>query len=587
MSTTSGDPRNLNQFLEGSGPLRGGLTESARAAVKAVQAFVATGSVAGGSLGGLEAMIQLLGDMGANEAFIHSITEALAAADRSGLGPVTLSDATLAARLKADGVGAAPSYLTVGASSLLGFPPTSGFVDDPVCALTGNFFHAEVDLAFPGRASLLDLARHYNSLASARVGAFGPGWSSTLDMALAAGAGEGIVVALPDGAEVGFFAGDDGVLRPETRPGLSLSHLDDGTWVLADGPAPGATRWRFDAAGTLTAISRGAARLSLEREGSEVVRLVEASSGRWVTLSWEGARVSSAASSDGREVAYAYAEGHLVGVGRPSGAVSYHIESGLLAAVVDADGVKTVSNVYDESGRVMSQTSAFGRVSAYTYSDHGLTVVAGEEGSARNAFVHDRRGNLTTMVDAFGRPQRLRYDEAGRLVGLTERRGGTWETTWDPSASRPVRRVGPEGFEESFEWDGAGRIVAHHLGPPEAAATTRWSYTSPEHTTPSLIVEPGGARTVIDVSGDDLATSITDADGVRAEMAYDADGQMTTVADALGGVTRLSYDAYGNLAAWRFPSSITLSYDSDPAGRVLRAVTPKASWSYEWSAAGR
>src|SRR5437879_1172196 len=191
VSTTSGDPRNLNQFLEGSGLLRGSLTESARAAVKAVQAFAATGSVAGGSLGGLEAMIQLLADMGANEAFIHSITEALAAADRSGLGPVSVSDATLAAKLKADGVGAGPSYLTVGPSSLMGFPPTSGFVDDPVCALTGNFFHAAVDLAFPARAGLLDLARHYNSLAASRVGAFGPGWSSTLHMAPVAGAGAG------------------------------------------------------------------------------------------------------------------------------------------------------------------------------------------------------------------------------------------------------------------------------------------------------------------------------------------------------------------------------------------------------------
>ncbi|HWD72341.1 MAG TPA: DUF6531 domain-containing protein, partial [Actinomycetota bacterium] len=464
MSTTSGDPRNLNQFLEGSGPLRGGLTESARAAVAAVQAFAATGSVAGGSLGGLQAMIQLLSDMGANEAFIHSITEALAAADRAGLGPVTVSDATLAARLKADGVGAAPSYLTVGASSLLGFPPTSGFVEDPVCALTGNFFHAEVDLAFPARACLLDLARHYNSLAASRAGAFGAGWSSTLDMALVAGAGEGISVGLPDGAEVGFSAGDDGVLRPETRPALSLSHLDDGTWVLAGGPAPGATRWRFDAAGTLTAISRGAAQVALERSGGEVVRLVEASSGRWVTLTWEGGRVSSATSSDGRGVAYAYdGDGHLVGVRRPSGAVAYRIEGGLLAAVVDADGVSSVANVYDDAGRVMRQSSAFGRVSTYAYSDHGLTVVAGEEGSARNAFVHDRRGNLTTMVDAHGRPQRLRYDASGRLVGLTERRGGTWETTWDASGSRPARRVGPEGFEESFEWDDQGRIVAHHL----------------------------------------------------------------------------------------------------------------------------
>src|SRR5207248_10137779 len=138
--------------------------------------------------------------------------------------------------------------------------------------------------------------------------------------------------------------------------------------------------------------------------------------------------------------------GRRVGVGRPSGAVAYRIGSGtgegLVEAVVDADGVEVVANAYDEGGRVASQRSAFGRVSAYAYSDHGLTVVAGEEGSARNAFVHDRRGNLTTMVDAHGRPQRLRYDDRGRLVGLTERRGGTWETTWDSSGSRPLRRVG-------------------------------------------------------------------------------------------------------------------------------------------------
>src|SRR5438552_19125197 len=62
---------------------------------------------------------------------------------------------------------------------------------------------------------------------------------------------------------------------------------------------------------------------------------------------------------------------------------------------------------------------------------------------------------------------------------------------------------------------------------------------------------------------------------------------MTTVAAALANATRLSYDPAGHLAAWRFPSSITVSYESDPAGRVLRAVTPGASWSYEWSRAGR
>src|SRR3984893_1002043 len=522
--------------------------------------------------------------MAGNEALVHSITEALVAADRSGLGVVSVSDATLGARLKADGLGAAPSYITVGPSSLMGFPPTSGFVEDPVCALTGNFFHAEVDLSFPGRASLLDLPRHYNSLASGRVGACGAGWSSLLDMALVAGAGEGITVALADGAEIGFLAGDDGVLRPETRPSLSLSHLDDGTWVLADGPASAAATWRFDAAGALTGYSRGRSQVAVERSEGRVVALAEASRGRRVAVAWGGGRVASVAAGDGRSVAYAYDDGgRLVSVSRPSGGVSYRIESGLVVAVVDADGVEKVSNVYDDAGRVASQRSSFGRVSLYAYSDHGLTVVTDEAGSARNAFVHDRRGNLTSMVDAYGRAMRMRYDASGRLVGFTERRGGTWEVAWDEAGSRPVRRVGPEGFGEAFEGDGSGGIGAH----PLPSGTTRWSYSAPGHATPSLIVDPDGSSTHVEVSDDDLALSVTDADGATAVMSYDADGQMTSVADALGGVTRLSYDAYGHLAAWRFPSSITVSYEADAAGRVLRANTPKGAWSYEWSQAGR
>src|SRR5260370_221628 len=131
-------------------------------------------------------------------------------------------------------------------------------------ARTCVLVHAGAAPRRPPGASRVAAARHYNSLAASRVGAFGPGWSSTLDMALVAGAGEGIAVGLPDGAEVGFSAGDDGVLRPETRPQLSLSHLDDGTWVLAGGPAPGATRWRFDEEGTLTAISPAGAQGALE-----------------------------------------------------------------------------------------------------------------------------------------------------------------------------------------------------------------------------------------------------------------------------------------------------------------------------------
>ena len=39
---------------------------------------------------------------------------------------------------------------------MYGLPPTSGFVDDPICAANGNMVHQDVDLAFPGISAALD-----------------------------------------------------------------------------------------------------------------------------------------------------------------------------------------------------------------------------------------------------------------------------------------------------------------------------------------------------------------------------------------------------------------------------------------------
>src|SRR2546421_22516 len=237
MTPSSADPERLRHFTEGAAPLTARLRASGEGVIGAYNAFRQSGSAYGGELGGLSAFLAVLEDLSANEAFVKAVTEALVAADAHHGGVVTLPDATLAAALKAAGVGSPPPYLTVGASSLFGMPPTSGFVDDPVCAATGNFFHHEEDLAFPGRAGILGFARSYNSLASSRQGAFGSGWSCLLDMRIVPGSGEGIVVPLPDGAEIGFAPGPEGPLVPETRPHLALHRLADGSWELRDGPA--------------------------------------------------------------------------------------------------------------------------------------------------------------------------------------------------------------------------------------------------------------------------------------------------------------------------------------------------------------
>ena len=167
------------------------------------------------------------------------------------------------------------------------------------------------------RASHVQLARRGHGRAGTS-GAFGPGWTSVLDLRLAP-AGDGIVWAhLADGAIVPFVAraGDSEHHVVGPRP-LHVTAADDGTWILREGHVK---RWTFTADGTFTGGTAGPATLSVERDGAgRIVRLAEARSGRSVAYEWDGDHVVAATTSDGRAATYTYESGVLVHVDRPAG----------------------------------------------------------------------------------------------------------------------------------------------------------------------------------------------------------------------------------------------------------------------------
>jgi hypothetical protein len=154
MTTSSADPQRLRRFVEQAVPLTGGLAAETQATAADCNAFVAASAryLTDARFGGLEALGSLLARMRLNEAFVAAVAEALVAADGWVGGRLATVDDAAVARLTA-GVGSLVDggYITVAPSVLLGLPPTSGFVDDPVCTATGNFFHHEVDLSFSRR----------------------------------------------------------------------------------------------------------------------------------------------------------------------------------------------------------------------------------------------------------------------------------------------------------------------------------------------------------------------------------------------------------------------------------------------------
>ncbi|HET6532862.1 MAG TPA: DUF6531 domain-containing protein [Actinoplanes sp.] len=504
--------------------------------------------------------------------WVAQIAAAFRAAGGDG-GLSRLPDAAIEASLRAAGLTGGRESVTFDSPVAFGFPPTSGFADDPVNTASGNFLIAETELPVGGLAGGLSVRRTYNSR-SDRVGAFGRGWSSWADARLLARE-EGAEYTGPDGqralfprqgAGYGRVLGVNAVVRP-AGDGLELAWFDGRVWV-------------FDASGRpVTADSGPGTRIEFGYEAGRLTRMAHAG-GRSVEFGWAGDRITAAVASDRRRVEYAYADGVLTAAGDRRYTVDDH---GRVVAVVDADGVAEATNTYDAAGRVLSQVSRFGRLTRFAYLPGGVTVTTGaEEDSPANTYVHDEHGRLLAVVDGHGQRLSRTYDEWGNPVATTERNGAVSTVVWDDQ-SRPVRRVQPDGAAFDYRYDDAGRVVEVAAS---TGATVSYRYTGAERT-PAEVIDAEGGVTRLDVR-DGLVHEVTDPDGVTLTFTFDADGALASTTDVHGNTARIERDAAGRVTATVTALGRRTEFRYDAAGRLAERRDPAGgAWRYEYSAAGR
>lgn len=579
MTVTSANPDDLGHFVTTAGRARTALAERLERLVSQQNAVLAACIDYTVPPNALSGAIQVFTALAQNERFVATVRTELLAADRDPqTGIATVSDASVAAALQAAGVARKPPPVEVEPGLLMGTPPTSGFVDDPICAANGNFVLVERDLGFPGWAAVLDVVRTYNSLAAGTVGAFGPGWSSALDLRIDHVDGGVLRARLADGSSVPFV-GDGPELRAVGPRPLRVTVLDEG-WLLHEGHTK---IWRFDADGRFVGGVAGPATVLVERDDLDrIVALSELRSGRRVQVEWDGSRVGAVAASDGRVVSYRYDDDDLVGAERPIGAVAYGLDGHLIATLTDADGIVLARNVYDGGGRVVEQTNELGRTTRYEYSELGTTVVSDTVAGPRNAFTHDRRGNLTAMVDGLGRALRLTYDDAGRVTSVRDRTGSMTRYAFDDRGNL-VERVDPDGLNATWAWDDADRLVREV---DRAGGTTVYEYADDDRR-PSAITGPDGATTRVTLLHGSVPAEIVDADGIRTDFEWDGDGQLVAVIDALGHRTEFAFDDAGDVVATVDGSGLTTLLRRNGAGRVVESVVADAVCEYRYTAAGR
>ncbi len=517
-----------------------------------------------------------------NETWVKVIHDTLLTADHyASHGPVSIDSAAIVGALQRAGLDGPPTVVVVEPSAFYGLPPTSGFADDPVCLFNRNFVHSETDLAFPGMSAVLALTRTYNSLAAARPGAFGRGWTSLLDCRLAVRNAQ-VHVTLDDGAVVAAAVPAEGGSQPISgRPHSTLWRDADG-WRITERHR--GVEWRYGTDGWLTGVRIGVVELVVERDPAGRVRSTAVPcTGRRVGFVYdEAGRVVAAESSDGRRATYVYdGDGSLLAAHPPAGTMSYGSIGGVVASITDADGVVLVANTYDADGRVATQRSVHGRLTTYHDGVDGTTTVTGDDGVAVS-MTHDRRGNLLVMTDGLGQRAYSAYRDDGLRVSTTDRLGRTSRFVHDP-AGRLIARIDPDGRRSSWSWDGDGRLLTET---DRAGGTIAYHYTGSSRT-PVRIVAQDGAEVSLTVDQLDRVVETVDADGVRTAFEWDADGQLVAVRGAAGALASFAYDAAGYVIRTTDASGVSTELVTDPAGRVTATERAGARARYSFSAAGR
>ena len=454
---------------------------------------------------------------------------------------------------------------------------------DPVNTATGEFFENLVDLQLPGVGPALTLARGYSSLKASEAGPFGYGWSGNFGMRLESvtpdergGLPLEVRVVQENGSAV-YFARDDKnkYYGPDRAQATLLHQSGETTWVFTRN---GAETISFAEDGNLRAVAdRFGNTISFTQTSGHITEII-GSGGRSFLLTWDDNRIARVTDSAGRQVEYRYLDGELVSVTSADGTTSYQYDSLHRLTRVTVPGGATTTNVFDESGRAVSQTDPLGRVTSFAYGEDGVsrithpdgtateelylngllisqTKAAGTDDAATTLYSYDWSNNIIDVTDPLGNSSGYDWDTAGNKIAEIDSYGS--RQTWAYNSKRqPLKSTDPLGRTTTFKYDTAGNLTS--------------------------LREPNGSTKYFTYNADGtMATSTDDAEQVTT-YAYDARGLLTSTTSPSGLTTQIQYDLAGVTISTSDPVSGTTTFAVDSAGRMI-ASTDSAGYTTAFS----
>ena len=463
-------------------------------------------------------------------AWINAVAQAFR---NAGAGvKFTVSDAALASSIQQAGVNPGRKWLEVADVQVFGTQISSGYANDPVNVATGNFIEEERDLS----VGSVSLVRMYNSIAAAGaasthegyaapVGAFGPGWSSTVDTHLGFTA-SGVVWANVDGRQV-FFA----------RAGARFTRATGEAWWLH--------RYRVNPADSSVSQVSDSENGAVHDEADGGVRAQAARAGFAAVISLVAEHSDQTVSG-----------GEFYAVSNNAGQYHYYTRGGAWLGSWGSEPGSAVAAIYEDasnggsSSRVRAMVGAFGKAIRLSYDDVSGCAVAVTGAGSRVEYAYSETGHLVeaTTYALASQTTSDPVDEPESAV-----KGGTAAACGVVVASRVYTHT-EDGLVQTVTGTGGVREVTNVYGDPDNPG--RVTQQVSEH---GRVIDytylPGGITQI--TTGTHENTLAADSDGSdaadTAERALhpntwvsDSKGRLVSVTSAEGSTVRFIYDAFGN-----------------------------------------
>ena len=253
-------------------------------------------------------------------------------------------------------------------------------------------------------------------------------------------------------------------------------------------------------------------------------------------------RITEIRDPKGAVIGYGYDAGRLTSFTDREDNTSryFYDQGGLLDEIEDPRGIRPIRNDYDDDGRLIRVTDAFGKTIQLEHDiDNRREVVTNRLGHVR-ILEYDARGNVVRELDENQKETLYEYDGRDNMTLEIDPLGHRTQSFYDADNDL-IRILDPELHETRFTHNSRGQVLT--TTDPRGKLTEH-RYDAKGNLTYSK--DPTGAETVLTYDSSGNLLTQTDAEQNRTTFEYDSSGNPTRVIDALGHATDSTYDANGN-----------------------------------------